>query len=152
MFPVCTEGNAATTIDAITKLETYMGVSFPSIYKAFLLNCNGGRPGSGVFPIYGLNLNPYGNIQFFFGVNAYSKNYDLRLVFDWFKAGIPRGIVLIACTDGSDYICLDLRNNAEKVVYWEQSHFWGSGEWREGDLYSIADSFMRFLRELRPDA
>jgi hypothetical protein len=93
--------------------------------------------------------NPTGCIQCFFGfkkkidVDNLSSNYDL------YVGGLPHGIVPIAGNGGGDYVCLDLRNNQERVAFWDKRHFWGTGEWRESDLYDIASSFEDFLSSLK---
>ena len=64
--------------------------------------------------------------------------------------GFPFGSVPIANQDLGSYICLDLRNGRQRVDFWDHRHFWSTGEWRERDLYHVADSFEEFLSLLRP--
>jgi hypothetical protein len=151
LFPSVTDGNPPTTADAIAEFERASGLVLPALYKQFLLATNGGSPDLRVFPIEGMPLNPSESVHFFFGLDARSSGYDLAKMFDRFKDGIPQGIVPIACTDGTGYICLDLRNGRERVTFWDNRHFWGTGEWRESDLYDVAGSFLEFLGWLRPD-
>ena len=55
-------------------------------------------------------------------------------------------------TAAGDYVCLDLaRASRRRVAFWDKRHFWGTGEWREGDLYHVANSFEEFLASLRPN-
>ena len=58
----------------------------------------------------------------------------------------------IACTGLADYICLDLRNSQERVVFWDNRPFWGTGVWNEADLYPIANTVAEFFASLRPAA
>jgi hypothetical protein len=44
-----------------------------------------------------------------------------------------------------------MRDGRERVVLWDHRPFWGTGEWRESDLYHVADSFEEFLASLRPN-
>ena len=100
------------------------------------------------FPIAGMKDNPVGRIHFFFGLGDTSPVYDLSQVNDEFKPGVPRGILLIACTAGSDYVCLDLRGGRETVVFWDNRPFWGNGVWREPDLHPVASSFADLIRAM----
>jgi hypothetical protein len=151
LFPNITEGNPPTTPEAIAEFERSRGLALPALYKQFLLAANGGRPDLRVFPIKGMAFAPYGTLHFLHGLDARLPSYDLGKIFDRFKNGIPEGMVPIACTDGTGYICLDLRGGQERVAFWDNRHFWGTGEWRESDLYQIASSFLEFLGWLRPD-
>ena len=153
MFPQLSETNPSTSLSAIEDFERERGLSLPSLYKEFLLASNGGRPEAPVFPIEGMPLNPFGSIQFFFGINNRRwPVYDLAKTNDFYAGGrIPAGIVFIACTGMGDYVCLDFRDGKDRVAFWDHRHFWGTGEWRESDLYHVADSFAEFLASLRPD-
>lgn len=150
-FPKMTENDRHTSQAALIAFERRFRVVLPSLYASFLIATNGGRPENSAFPIQGLALNPLGNIQFFFGLAHELAVYDLTLVMAFFEARIPSNIVPIACNDGSDYVCLDLRAGGERVVFWDHGHFWSTGEWRESDLYFIANSFEAFLKSLRPN-
>jgi SMI1-KNR4 cell-wall len=150
-FPEVTENVRRTSRAAVGTFERRFQVVLPSLYAAFLLATNGGRPKKSAFPIQGLALNPLGNIQFFFGLAPELAVYDLTEIMAFFEARIPNDIVPIACNDGSDYVCLDLRNGGERVVFWDHAHFWSTGEWRANDLYFIANSFEEFLKSLRPN-
>lgn len=146
-----TSANQPTTADAIGGFERSRGVSFPSAYKEFLLTSNGGVPEAALFPIEGMALNPNGVVQAFFGIDAEWPTSDLAKVHDLFANGIPAGIVPIAGNGMGDYVCLDLRNGRERIAFWDKRHFWSTGEWRETDLYHIANSFGEFLASLRPN-
>jgi hypothetical protein len=151
MFPEISEGNPPTSLATIEDFER-KHVLLPGLYKEFLLAANGGRPTSSIFPITGMALNPDGSIQFFFGIgNQRWPGYDLTNVLQELGDRIPSGIIPIATTDTGEYLCLDLREGGERVVFWDRVHFWGMGEWRESDLYHVADSFEEFLASLRPD-
>ncbi len=150
MLPAVKSSNPQTSFDAIEAFERDRGVSLPERYISFLLSTNGGIPESPVFPITGMADNPDGLVQVFYGINARISTSDLAKVYDQYKGGIPTEVVAIACTGFDDFICLDLRNDQERVVFWDKRHFWGTGEWRERDLFHIANSFDEFLMKLRP--
>ena len=141
------ESNAATSNIAIDAVEHALRLKFPRSYRRFLMETNGGRPAMNLFPIVGMRSNPFGNINFFFGIEVDSDVYDLRKTNLFYS--IPEGIVLIAENGMGDYVSLDLRNGAERVAFWDHRHFWGTGEWREQDLYPVAPSFEVFLTMLR---
>jgi len=142
------EGNEPTSGQAIAELENALSIALPEAYRSFLMNANGGRPLRPVFPIAGMHSNPTGHVNFFFGIGASPESYDLQKTNEFYA--LPKGIVLIAENGMGDYVCLDLRNGKEHVVFWDHRHFWGTGEWREKDLYHIARSFGEFLASLRP--
>lgn len=151
MFPTIRDGNPPTTPRVIAEFEGSRGLALPPLYKEFLLAANGGRPDMPAFPIKGMALNPIGAVHFFFGLDAKLAVYDLAQTFDWFLGKIPAGIVLIGSTDGSDYVCIDLRDGDDGVRFWDHRHHWGTGQWRESDFYHVANSFEEFLASLRPN-
>jgi hypothetical protein len=151
MFPEIIEGNPLTSLAAIEDFERQRDLALPALYKQFLLTTNGGHPKNSIFPIKGMALNPFGSIQTFAGIGVREPTDELAWSNDLYAGGIPHGIVLIAGNGLGDYICLDLRDGKERVAFWDKRHFWGTGEWRESDLYHIADSFAEFLASLRPN-
>ena len=112
------------------------------------METNGGRPQPAGFPIQGLADNPVGVVQAFFGLNAKIKAEDLRSIVEELQGLIPHGIVPIACTDGDDFVCMDLRDTPNVVVFWDRRSFWGANNWNENDLYPIARDFESFLETL----
>ena len=146
-----TRTNPPTSIAAINAFEAHIGVKLPPTYRSFLIDQNGGRPLNSTFSINGMHQNPLGSFHEIYGLGAISGGSDATEIFDFFKGGIPKGVVPIGRTDGSDYICLDLRQDRQSVVFWDNSHYWSTGEWREQDLYRIAASFEALLTSLRPN-
>jgi hypothetical protein len=151
MFPEIDNGNPPTTLAAIERFERERGVSLPRLYREFLLALNGGRPKHPAFPIQGLQGRPFEIVQAFAGIGVREPTDELAWSNDLYAGGIPHGIVLIAGNETGDYICLDLRGGRERVAFWDKRHFWGTGEWRERDLYHVADSFEEFLASLQPN-
>ena len=138
-----------TTVEAIGEFERRFSIQLPSLYIELLLDSNGGRPALPAFPISGLSLNPLGSVNFFFGLVPDYEVYDLTQIMSFFANRVPERVIPIAGNGGVDYICLDLRNSGERIVFWDHAHFWSTGEWRESDLYFIASSFEEFLKSLR---
>jgi hypothetical protein len=151
MLPTFSDKFPPTSKAAIEAFEHRRKLKLPESYRQFLLACNGGRPKQSVFPIEGLDLNPHGAVHFFFGVDTGEESYDLAEIYDWFHPSIPKGVIPVGCTAGADYICLDLRTGEERVAFWDHRQHWGTGEWREEDLYHVADSFSEFLSGLLPN-
>jgi hypothetical protein len=138
-----------TTTDAISKFESQCGVGLPPSYRSFLLKFNGGRPVERLFPLPGVSPPTEFEIHFFYGIDAPLRCYDLASMYEFFRAGIPSGIVPIGTSAfACSYYCLDLRDGKTGVCFWDQTHHWGTGEWREEDLYIICETFDQFLAML----
>lgn len=151
MFPEIVDGNPQTSISAIEEFERHRGLALPDLYKKFLLATNGGVPKHQSFPIKGMALNPTGSVQVFLGIGVRWPTTELAYAYDLYAGGFPQGIVPIAGDGSGNYVCLDLRDGTERVAFWDKRHFWGTGEWRESDLYHVANSFDEFLASLRPN-
>jgi SMI1-KNR4 cell-wall len=140
----------ATTDLIIDEFERSREFKLPGLYRTFLKETNGGIPDRRIYPIIGMNNNPFGGIQCFFGFNKKTETDNIDSTYDFYVGRIPHGIVMIAANGGGDYVCLDLRNNNDRVVFWDQRPFWGTGKWQESDLYQVADTFEAFLTALKP--
>jgi hypothetical protein len=133
-------------------LETFqreLGARLPRCYKDFLLQYNGGRPVKNVFPIADFDEGNFGSIQVFFGLNTIVKTSDLSWRIKNRIAPFPAGLLEIACTDGSDLICIDTQSENVPVYFFDYASSWGNGIWRDEDLYLIATSFADFLFKLK---
>ena len=151
MLPKIIDGNPPATQQGIEHFERGCGLVLPDVYKEFLLATNGGVPETPAFPVQGMADYSVGVMQVFFGIGARSPMPDLIEIYDFYADRIPHGIVPIADDGGGGYVCFDLRNGKHRVVFWDRRHFWGTGEWRERDLYHVAESFAEFLELLRPN-
>jgi SMI1 / KNR4 family (SUKH-1) len=132
----------------INDFEKSRQIKLPDLYRNFLKTTNGGIPDRKKYPIVGMLDNPFGGIQCFFGFGKQIEVDLLEYNYDLYVGGFPHGIVPIAANGSGDYVCLDLRNGDDRVAFWDKRHFWGTGKWRESDLYHVADSFEDFLRSL----
>jgi cell wall assembly regulator SMI1 len=146
-----TRTNPPTTVAAIEAFERDRGLTLPPSYKDFLLATNGGVPAAPAFPVDGMPDTRTWLIQVFSGIGVREPTSELSYGFDLYAGGIPEGIVPIAADGMGNYICLDLRKGRERVAFWDKRHFWGTGEWRESDLYHVANSFAEFLASLGPN-
>lgn len=145
MYPTMEEQRPKTTIVAIEAFERQRRLVLPAAYKRFLLATNGGVPVQSVFPVSGRPNDRFDNVQAFLGIGVPIPTSELSYAYDLYSGGFPFGIVPIANQDLGSYICLDLRDGKEQVVFWDHRHFWSTGEWREQDLYHVAGSFEEFL-------
>ncbi|MDO8839074.1 MAG: SMI1/KNR4 family protein [Parvibaculum sp.] len=124
------------------------GIRLPKAYAEFLLRTNGGQPVPAAFPIAGMEGNPSGVIQAFFGLKANIGTEDLESNLTELGETVPMGILPIAGTEGDDFLILDLRKKDAPVLFWDRKPFWGSNLWDESDLYPVAADFELLLREL----
>lgn len=145
------EQNPKTDALAISSFEGLIGRRLPKTYRDFLLELNGGRPEFPMFPIKGFANNPLGGLNDLYGLGVQQPATDLLEEYERFRGRTPDGILLFGRTDTGDYLCLDLRKDTDRVAFWDHRHHWGTGEWRESDLYHVADSFEEFLAALKPN-
>lgn len=149
MFSAMSDPFPPTSEEAIPRFEKDRGVQLPMAYRNFLLKFNGGRPVERLFPLPGVSPPTEFEIHFFYGIDAPLRCYDLAHTYEFFRVGIPSGIVPIATSSfACSYYCLDLREGKTDVCFWDQRHHWGTGEWREEDLYFICETFDQFLAML----
>lgn len=142
------EPNPQITEADVRRFESKHDIVLPECYRQFLLQYNGGRPQPTDFPIRGFANNPFGAVHEMFGISLKNSVYDLDSVLTELEGTVPHGLVPIGCTEGDDFVCLDLRQRGEPVVYWDRRPFWGNNIWKEEYLYPIADSFGDFLEKL----
>jgi hypothetical protein len=143
------ECNAPIMEEYLDAFELRTKLRLPEAYRRFILKFNGGRPIPPAFPITGFVNNPIGGVQMFFGFKPAMGCYDIEKIFDEDANLIPHGVLSVACTDGADFICLDLRKSGSPVVYWNRRPYWGENNWSEDQLFPIADDFESFLASLR---
>ena len=151
MFLHMTEANPPTTLATIEDFERERGLVLPGGYKQFLLTTNGGVPEKPAFPVVGHPNYSINVIRIFLGIGVRWPTTELAYAYDLYAGGIPANVIPIASDDLGSYVCLDLRDGKDRVAFWDHRHFWGTGEWRESDLYHVADSFAEFLASLRPN-
>ena len=147
------ERGPSIDISVIEAFENKHGIRLPVTYKRFLLETNGGRPHPENFPISGLDKNPFGSIQAFYGFGAVHKSEDLNVILDELQSqSVPKGILPIGCTgyEGTQ-IVIDLRDPGEPVKFFDSIPFWGNNIWNESYLYPVAANFAALLASLKTD-
>lgn len=124
------------------------GLKLPTAYRKFLLAYNCGRPVPDMFSIMGMENNPRGRIQVFFGLKTPLASCDLDVELNRLKDRIPSGIVPIAMTGFDDYVILDMRKSGARVRFWDRRPFCHTGVWDEDDVYEVAENFEALLSGL----
>jgi hypothetical protein len=139
------EPNPPINEQELSAFEARYKLVLPNSYKKFLLKNNGGQPLPAAFPVKGFHSNPVGVIQAFFGLNATIPTEDFETVLGELRDLLPVGIFPIACTEGYDLVCIDLRLPGSRIVFWDRKPSWGTSVWSDEDLYFVADDFESFL-------
>jgi hypothetical protein len=136
-------GHALTQAD-IDRVERETATKLPRSYTTFLLRHNGGLPAPDAFPIVGMDKNPYGIIQEFFGVDCTITSSNLKWNYDTLKGRLPDNLFPIACTPSGDILCLVLELADEaSVVLWD---FYAEHHPpTNANVYQVAGSFEKFL-------
>ena len=142
------EPNLPVNVETLRFFALRNNIELPMSYEKFLLSTNGGQPEPAAFDIHGLEHNPAGVVQAFFGLNARIQSEDLELNLAELSGEIPAGILPIAGTDWDDFLILDLRFPGSPVRFWDRRSFWGTHAWRESDLYPVSCDFDSLLRDL----
>lgn len=148
MLQSIVEPNPTINEHELELFTTRRGVRLPKQYEEFLLTTNGGQPVPSAFPITGFADNPLGVVQALFGVKANLATEDLDKILSELQGTVPKGIFPIACTEGDDFLVLDLRKPNAPVLFWDRKPFWGSSTWNEADLYPVSNDFSTFLHAL----
>lgn len=142
------ESGVQLSRDDIRRIESQIGMRLPSEYAAFLLKHNGGCPIPNAYPIEGLENNPFGVIQVFFGIDDPVESCNLDWTYEVVSGRIPPNLLPIACDDGGDLICLSLfGEDAGAVLFWDQHTEPSTPSY--DNVYKIADSFAEFLDGIR---
>ena len=136
--------NPSTTVARIGDFEKDFGISFPSCYRNFLLDHNGGRPMNSIFPIKNF-MDSFGGIQVFFGLDTPVTTSDLTWQVKNRIVRFPKVLLEIACTGTGDLVCIDTNTELAPVYFFNSRPSWRNGIWRDQDLYLIAPSFSEFL-------
>lgn len=137
-----TESGRELTMIDIHKIETQIGKKLPEPYKDFLLKHNGGRPNPDCFPIEGEDVDQFGGVQFFFGLNLPIKALDILWNYRTFHKRVPNNILPIACDGSGNIICMSLRkSDYENIYFWDHERELT----QPGKLYIIKDNFSSFI-------
>lgn len=140
--------NPAVTEDQVEQFELAHGFSLPQDYRKFLLATNGGVPREVVFPLKDYPYDTHWQLKVFLSLGGQWPTESLSYPLDLYRGALLLGVLPIASDDLGNYVCLDLRDGSSRVVFWDHRHYWSTGEWRENELYQVANSFAQFLAVL----
>ena len=129
-------------------IERALGKQLPEEYRRFLMRHNGGTPVPSEFGIHGLEGNPYGNMQEFFGIDQALESSDLLWIAREVEDRVHRDFLAIGSTDCGDLICLKTGGDSiGSVWFWDSKS--ESPKPSLKDLYPIAGGFNDFLGSLK---
>jgi len=128
----------------IDEAERKLRVVLPEDYRAFLLRYNGGRPKPNLFPIRGLENNPFGGLHFFHGLDWEIESINLDWNFRILAGRIPSNFLSIATDTTGNQICLSLKGQDNGTMYyWDHDAEHAPPTY--DNVYFIAASFRAFL-------
>lgn len=127
----------------VARAEQDLGVRLPAAYRAFVLAHNGGYPEPAAF----FRHDPLGGAAVTGAVNELYEVDELRRMLGLYLGRIPDGLLPIGDDLDGNQLLLGLDGrNAGRVYLWTHAD-----EHRPptfGNVWFIADSFDRFLRDL----
>jgi hypothetical protein len=134
------ESNDPISLGDISKFEKRWNLLLPESYRSFLLKHNGGKPVPRDFPIEGMENNPIGRIQEFFGLKTLIPTDDLSWIFENLGVPQPVGLLPIARTEGIDFVCISTKEEG-RILFWDRMACWGKDNWSANDFYPVAEDF-----------
>lgn len=138
--------NPPASPDDIERVEEKIGALIPESYRGFILNENGGDPQFIEYPL--ADLDTYSDVNTFFGFGV-EPGVESELEELKRHDSFALGMLPVACDGYGNLLLLDLREGREDVLYWDRLQDFPQSS--DGyDCYLIANSFVEFLRVLRP--
>jgi cell wall assembly regulator SMI1 len=120
MLEKTTEAGPALTEGRLAEVEGRLGVRLPDSYREFLLAYNGGRPAPSHFLAYENNKPGWMRVHFFFGIDDPVRSCDILWNSAMFAGRIPDRVIPIACDEGGNRFCLDLRQAVDgPILFWD---------------------------------
>jgi hypothetical protein len=139
--------------ELLSKVENELGIRFPSDYRNFLLEHNGGRPSPAVFDIVWQSSQACGEdwktseVSRFFAIHDGDKANFLEMNKVDFRGRLPSETIAIAQDPGGNVILLAVKGPmANRVLFWVKDYEVEQGQ-RPGyeNVGFVADSFDDFL-------
>ena len=136
----------------IARAEKALGVSFPAVYRRFLLEHNGGYPDDPHFRMPGARKGStrLGAVVDFAGIDTPEETTNIDYLLQTFQDRVPARMFPIARDPGGNLILLSSKGkDAGTVYFWDHEREADDGESpTERNLVAIADSFDAFLKKL----
>jgi len=142
-------------IDDISILEKKLDKTFPSQYRVFLLQYNGGYPFPSTFNIQWKGQQwasgyDKGSVSDFYAINSETKSSNLLHRSLTLEGRIPSTTMAIAKAEGGDILLIGTgAHNAGKIYFWALS--FETDDTEEADYSNIgfvADDFNQFMKNL----
>ncbi len=132
----------------LVKYEFDFGFQFPTEYKKFLKNSNGGVPDPKKFDLEG-KVRQGLSIDFFLGINV-EKEKNVFYILKTTKSLIPKGFVPFALTEGAGILFIGVGDESfEKIYFWDRVDVENPSQAVEGEnLFPVAASFEEFLNSI----
>ena len=132
----------------LVKYEFDFGFQFPTEYKKFLKNSNGGIPDLKKFDLKD-KVKQGLSIDFFLGINV-EKEKNVFYIFKITKALIPKGFVPFALTEGAGVLFIGVGDETfEKIYFWDRGDIEKPSQAVEGkNLFPVASNFDEFLNSI----
>lgn len=127
----------------IVVLENRLGVRFPSRYRDFLLQHNGGQPTPDIIDIADAPGTPT-DVQVFFGIERPVESSDISWNVQLLLERCPNlRAIPIGCDSGGNLFCLRIEGeSAGMIVYCDLDS-------SDCDIYHVAHDFDEFLSLIR---
>lgn len=132
----------------LVKYEFDLGFQFPTEYKKFLKNSNGGVPDPKKFDLEG-KVRQGLSIDFFLGINV-EKEKNVFYILKMAKSLIPKGFVPFALTEGAGVLFIGVGDESfEKIYFWDRGDVDNPTQAVEGEnLFPVAPNFEEFLNSI----
>ena len=132
----------------LVKYEFDFGFQFPTEYKKFLKNSNGGIPDLKKFDLKD-KVKEGLSIDFFLGINV-EKEKNVFYIFKITKDFIPKGFVPFALTEGAGVLFIGVGDETfEKIYFWDRCDIEKPSQAVEGEnLFPVASNFDEFLNSI----
>jgi hypothetical protein len=132
--------------EAISGLESRIGVSFPADYRAFLRKYQGGVPAQTDFPLNDPQQDT-ALVASFLAVAPARGSRNIVGAMELLHDQLPERMIPIGMDGGGDFVLMDFRGQRPEIVYW---HHERSG--RPDQFTFVASTFTEFLNLLyEPD-
>lgn len=146
MFSIDNPGPRITEPE-LASLEASVGLRLPGSYRQFLLDKNGGTPGSVCVDVPGFQET---DVQVLFGIRRDIESSCIDWNIDTLKERLDPRLLPIACDSGGNVFCLSLRPADEgSVIYCDLEAVYADYG-KAPPLYLVAADFEQFLASLRP--
>jgi len=135
------------TVKDITNVENQLGISFPSDYRNFLLEFNGGKPTPNAFPLHNNPMDTHALLEWFYCISK-GNPYDILRNMQIMKGRIPKNLITIGEDPGGNLICMSVDGDRTGNIFFWDHEGESDQESSESNLYYVAENFDALLESL----